>query len=120
VSDRIVIENLSFDGRHGCLPFERETGVRFQVDVELEADLSQSAESDDLAHTVDYRNVAELVIEIGTERSFQLVERLADQIAREVLARFDRVQGLTVTIRKLVPVLAGRPEAVGVCIHRSR
>lgn len=118
--DRIHIETLSFDGRHGALPFERETGVRFQVDLELEVDLRAAAQSDDLEQTVDYRHVAALALEIGTTRSFQLVERLADEIARSVLNGFADVHGITVTVRKLVPVLAGHPESVGVSIHRSR
>ena len=118
--DRILIESLSFDGRHGALPFERETGVRFQVDLELEVDLGPAAESDNLDNTVDYRHVAALAVDIGTTRSFRLVERLADQIAGAILDGFQGVLALTVTVRKLVPVLPGHPESVGVCLHRSR
>ena len=120
MTDRIILESLSFDGRHGALPFERDTGVRFQVDLELDVDLRPAGEADDLARTVDYRHVAELVLEIGTQRSFQLVERLADQIALGILEGFAGVLSLTVTVRKLVPVLAGHPESVGVSIFRSR
>ncbi len=120
MTDRILIDSLSFDGRHGALPFERDTGVRFEVDLELEVDLGPSGRSDDLDDTVDYRHVAALALEIGTTQSFQLVERLADQIAGAVLEGFPAVLALAVTVRKLVPVLPGHPASVGVCVHRSR
>lgn len=119
-ADLIRLRNLTFDGRHGALRFERETGVRFRVDLDLELDLQAACETDDLASTVDYRDVAARVLDVGTGRSFQLVERLADEIARDVLLRFPRVEAVTVQVRKLVPVLAGHPEAVGVRLRRTR
>ncbi len=120
MADHIILENLCFDGHTGLLPAERDTGVRFRVDVELEADLSRACASDKLADTVDYRHVADLVLEVGTGRSFSLVERLAEEIAAEVLARFSGVTAVTVRLRKLVPVLAGHPESVGIRITRRR
>lgn len=118
--DLIVLESLAFDGRTGLLPGERDTGVRFRVDVELELDLARASQTDRLADTVDYRHVADLVLEVGTQRSFQLVEKLAGEIAREVLERCPPVQGVTIQVRKLVPVLAGHPDAVSVRLTRRR
>ena len=118
--DRIILESLAFDGRTGLLPGERDTGVRFRVDVELEVDLGQASRSDRLADTVDYRHVADLVLEVGSQRSFQLVEKLTGEIAREVLARFPRVDGVTMQVRKLVPVLAGHPDSVAIRLTRRR
>ena len=120
MEDRIYIDRLSFDGRHGALPFERDTGVRFQVDLEMHADLGPSCHTDSLADTVDYGHVAALVTEIGAQRSFHLVERLADEIATSILGQFPRVEAITVVVRKLVPVVSGHPESVGVRIHRTR
>ena len=120
MADRIILENLGFDGHTGLLPAERDTGVRFRVDVELEVDLARAGARDRLADTVDYRHVADLVLEVGAGRSFHLVERLAGEIAREVLERFPPVLAVTVHVRKLVPVLAGHPESVGVRITRRR
>lgn len=120
MKDLIYIDRLSFDGRHGALPFERDTGVRFQVDLEMQADLAPSCRTDSLGDTVDYGHVAALVTEIGAQRSFHLVERLADEIATSILERFVRVEAVTVIVRKLVPVVSGHPESVGVRIHRTR
>jgi len=118
--DRIILESLAFDGRTGLLPGERDTGVRFRVDVELEVDLAKAGRSDRLADTIDYRHVADLVLEVGTQRSFQLVEKLTGEIAREILDRFRTVDAVTVQVRKLVPVLSGHPDAVAIRITRRR
>ena len=120
MADRILVDNISFDGRHGLLPAERDVGVRFRVDLELHADLNAACASDHLSDTVDYRHVADLALEVGTQRSFHLVERLAQEIATAILGRFEGVERVTVQVRKLMPVLAGHPESVGVRITRGR
>jgi len=120
MADLIRVIRLTFDGRHGLLPAEKETGVVFEVDLELEADLSAARASDRLADTVDYRDVASTVLEIGTGRSFHLVEKLASEIADAVLERHPKVDAITLDVRKLVPVVAGHPSSVGVRVTRRR
>ena len=76
-----------------------------------------AAQSDRLRDTVDYGAVAELVCRIGTGESVHLVETLADRMATAVLAEFP-LAGVTLTLRKLAPPIAGAPRAVGVSITR--
>ena len=118
--DRILVEGLHFDGRHGLLPAERETGVRFRVDLELEANLAPSAASDRLVDTVDYREVAACIERLMVGESYSLVERLGAEICGEILKSFPAIDGVRLQLRKLVPETKGHPEAVGVKITRRR
>src|SRR5216684_1288819 len=38
--DRIVLQGMSFSGRHGVRPAEREHAQDFEVDIDMEADLA--------------------------------------------------------------------------------
>src|SRR5258708_37433638 len=55
--DRIVLEGMSFQGRHGVRLAEREQPQEFKVDVEGDSDLSAAGNSDRIEDTVDYRQV---------------------------------------------------------------
>src|SRR6058998_3594694 len=55
--DRIELRGMSFQGRHGVRPAEREQPQEFKVDIEVDADLARAGESDKLADTVDYTAV---------------------------------------------------------------
>ena len=85
--DRIEVLGLRVVARHGVLPEERERAQPFEIDLKIEADLSEAARHDDLSKTVDYGSVVEKVTEIATTRSFELLEALASAIAASVLDR---------------------------------
>src|SRR5260370_7780812 len=53
--DRIVLEGMSFSGRHGVRPAEREHAQDFEVDIDMEADLAVPGSTDRIEDTVDYR-----------------------------------------------------------------
>ncbi len=102
-------------GTHGVLPEERERSQPFQVDLELEVDVTKAAASDDLADTVDYGAVAEAVSRVVVEERFALLEALAARIG-EVAKADPRVQTATVTVRKLHPPVRAVLDHVAVRI----
>ncbi len=116
--DRIVLEGMSFQGRHGVRPAEREQPQEFKVDVEVDSDLSAAGNSDRIEDTVDYRQVRAITKEVIEGESQKLLETLAARIADRVL-QLPRVGGVSVRISK-------RPEsmqpivAAAVRINRTR
>jgi dihydroneopterin aldolase len=116
--DRILLEGMSFQGRHGVRPAEREHSQEFKVDIELDCDLSEPGKSDRIEDTVDYRQVRSIAKEVIEGESQKLLERLAALIADRVL-QLQRVAGVSVRISK-------RPEsmqpivAAAVRINRTR
>ena len=115
--DRIVLSNMVFEGRHGVLPIERTQAQPFEVDVELHLDLRGAGNDDDLTRSVDYRDVFELCRRIVEERSYQLLEALAEAIAADLLARFV-VEEVVVRVRKPKVALPGKLDFAGVEIRR--
>ncbi len=86
--DRFGLSDLRFYAYHGAAPHERVVGQWFSADIELSLDLGPAGDSDDLGATVDYRDVAAVVLEAATGEPAALIERVASRIATRVLDRF--------------------------------
>ena len=118
--DRIVLAGMAFQARHGVEPWEKLEDQRFEVDVELALDLAPAAGTDDLARTVDYSAVYAIVRRVVESGSFDLIEALAEAIAREVLAGEPLADELVVRVRKPGVRLGGELAYAGVEIRRAR
>jgi 7,8-dihydroneopterin aldolase/epimerase/oxygenase len=119
VTDRIVLSNMRFSARHGVHDWERETDQPFEVDVELWTDLAPPGVSDDLARTVDYSRVYDVVASVVRGPSRSLLEAIAETIAMDLLAQFD-VPTVVVRVRKPGVLLGGPLDHAGVEIQRQR
>jgi dihydroneopterin aldolase len=120
VGDRIRVCGITFQGRHGWLDAERALPRRFRADVLVRLPLGRAGASDDLGDTVDYRALAEAVVEIGTSRSFRLLEGLCQTLGRELLDRFPSFVAVEVTVHKAAPDLTGEPDEVSVSVFQRR
>jgi len=116
--DRIMLQGMSFSGRHGVGAAEREHAQRFKVDVEVEVDLSEAGRTDRLADTIDYRQVRAIAKETIEGESVKLIETLATRIADGVLA-LPKVRAVTVRVAKR-PSSMSPIEAAAVHISRTR
>ncbi len=117
--DRIELRGLRVMGAHGVLPEEQERAQPFEVDLDLEVDLSSAGRSDSLGDTVDYGAVAEAVAGVVGGAHSDLLEHLAERIAGAALAAgAPLASGVTVTVRKLRPPLALDLSSAGVTVRR--
>ncbi|MDP6461796.1 MAG: dihydroneopterin aldolase [Gemmatimonadota bacterium] len=96
---RITLSGIGLVGHHGYHPAEKEMGQRFEVDVDLFADIEAAAHSDDLADAVNYEEVYAFVEEVVRGDRFSLVEALAVDLAETILDRFP-VDGVRIRLRK--------------------
>ncbi|MDE2573185.1 MAG: dihydroneopterin aldolase [bacterium] len=99
MSDRIELRDIRAWGRHGADPGEKERPQPFDLDVALELDLSAAERSDALADTVDYAALHRGIVAIVETRSYDLLERLAAEIAALALAD-RRVRNVRVAVAK--------------------
>jgi dihydroneopterin aldolase len=118
-ADRIALTGLRVRGNHGVFDFERRDGQDFVVDVELEVDTGAAAASDDLADTVHYGELAERLAAVLGGDPVNLLERLADRLARVCLAD-ERVVAATVTVHKPQAPIPLSFSDVAVTIRRTR
>jgi dihydroneopterin aldolase len=79
------LRELHFFGHHGVSEAERRAGGVFAVDLELETDTTRAAASDDVADTVSYVDLYEVVREVVEDGEFRVLEALAARLAEELL-----------------------------------
>ena len=115
--DRVALRGLKARGYHGVFPREREEGQTFIVDLVLGLDTRPAAADDDLAKTVHYGIVAEEVVAVVQGEPVDLVETLAERIARLLIDEFGAPR-VKVSIAKLGILRDAR--RVGVTIERAR
>jgi dihydroneopterin aldolase len=116
--DAVFVSGIEFEASHGFTAYERKnTTRRFRCSVELSCDLEASAASDRLQDTIDYRRICAEVVEIGTTRTFKLLEALAGAIV-DAIQELHPAAGVTLTLEKMHPPCLGAPVASGVRITR--
>jgi dihydroneopterin aldolase len=119
MSDTIFLNGLQFYGYHGALPEENKIGQIFIVDITLSVDLTEAGKSDDVLDTVHYGEVFEDVKAIMEGSPVNLVEHLAERIAKRINSHYNRVMETKVRITKKNPPIQGHYDGVGVEIVRS-
>ena len=117
--DQIKIENLEVYAYHGVFPEEKEKGQRFYLNATLESDLRKAGKTDDLAASTHYGEVALLLHEKMTEKSYDLIERAAEVCAEAVLLQFPLVRSITLELRKPEAPIPLPFESVSVVIRRG-
>lgn len=119
MADLIELRGLRASGICGALPEEQVRAQPLEVDLKVYADLAAAGRTDDLDDTVDYGSLADAVERVITTERFVLLERLAERLAEVVLAD-ERVDAVTVAVRKLRPPVPQQLTTSGVRITRRR
>jgi dihydroneopterin aldolase len=120
MSDTVFITGLALHAYHGVMQHEAKVGQSFQLDLVLDIELAEASRSDKLAHTVSYDQVVKIATEAFCGRRFRLVEAAAGAVADAVLAKFQQVRSLRVTVHKPHAPIAATFDDVGVTIERRR
>ena len=119
MSEAIIIEDIRFQARCGVTLDERERPQPLLADLELACSVEDAIHSDSLTKAVDYAQVIQRVIDVGTTNENALIERLADQIARVLMLEFS-IHRLTIWLRKAAPPLPDVSGSVGVRLTYPR
>ena len=120
--DQIRLSGVTARGRHGVFPEERRDGQDFTVDVVLHLDTTPAADSDDVADTVHYGDLAGRIADVVRGEPVDLIETLAARIAASCVASSDSggVQAVDVVVHKPQAPIAEPFTDVVVAIRRSR
>jgi dihydroneopterin aldolase len=115
----IRLHNMTFYGYHGISAAERQTGRRFEVDVELVVDMDKPAKSDKLKDTVNYTEVYRIVEQLVAQNRFALLETIAVRLANQILKKF-KPQEVVVRVRKKIPPVPGNLDHIEVEVKRKK
>ena len=94
-SSRLFLSGIRASGHHGARPGEKDDPQEFVVDLDLGVEVS----GDDIEATADYRGITESVRAVIERGSFDLIEAMAEAIARQVMA-LPNVTRVTAVIHK--------------------
>lgn len=117
MTDTVRLTGLRVFGRHGVLPQERRDGQDFVVDVALQLDVREAAQTDDVTRTVHYGELAEDLAAVVAGEPVDLLETLATRLADVCLAH-ERVTSVEVTVHKPAAPIAVPFHDVSVTVVR--
>lgn len=118
--DKILMNNMGFYGYHGVFKEESILGQKFFIDMELYLNTKEAGLTDDMNKSVSYGDVYEVVKDIVEKKRFNLLEALAENIAKEVLNDFPLIQEVMVRVKKPEAPVPGIYDYFGVEIRRQR
>ncbi len=114
--DIVYIRDLRIETRIGIFDWEREVKQTVSLDLDMAFDIQAAAQSDDIAHVLDYKTLSDRVIAFVAASDFYLLERLAEALATLVLTEF-AVPWLRLRISK--PYALPCAQDVGLLIERG-
>ncbi len=118
--NRIIIKGLKIFGNHGVHDFEKINGQNFYVDTIVDTTKLEGYESDKLKETISYSDIIKVIKKTFTEKSYNLIERVAEKISENIFNNFKEVLSLEVTVKKPQAPIKEDVEYVAVKIKRTR
>ncbi len=112
----VFLRDLRVETIIGIFDWERTTRQVVAIDLEMAADIARAAASDSIEDALDYKAISKRLIDFVSSSSYQLVETLAEEIARIVREEFG-VSWVKVTLSKPGAIRGARD--VGVVIERG-
>ncbi len=117
IADTIFLHDLRIKTIVGIWDWEKKIRQTVSIDLEMGTDIRKAARSDRIEDALDYKQIAKRVQQFVEDSSYQLVETLAENIAKVVLREFD-VPWIVVKVNKPSAIRGSRD--VGVIIRRER
>ncbi|HEX5419380.1 MAG TPA: dihydroneopterin aldolase [Gammaproteobacteria bacterium] len=114
--DKVFIRDLRVETVIGIWNWERHATQIVSLNLEMATDVKRAAAKDEISAAVNYKDVAKRLIEFVGNSRFELVESLAEAVARIAVTEFS-VPWVSVSVAK--PGAVEGSKEVGVVIERS-
>ena len=116
-TDVVFIEGLTVKAVIGIYEWERVITQPLVIDVAMMTDIHPAANSDDVRDAINYQSVCEDIEKWCVTTKAQLVERLAELIADNILTNYACEQ---VMVKITKPSAISNADGVGVQIVRQK
>nr|VFK39984.1 MAG: dihydroneopterin aldolase [Candidatus Kentron sp. TC]VFK50447.1 MAG: dihydroneopterin aldolase [Candidatus Kentron sp. TC]VFK55867.1 MAG: dihydroneopterin aldolase [Candidatus Kentron sp. TC] len=114
--DIIYLHGLRVDAIIGIFPWERQIRQTIFFDLDIAGDVRKAAATDRIEDATDYKAIARRIIDFVGKSEFQLVETLAEEVAKIVMEEF-QAPWLRLRVNKVGAIRGARD--VGVVIERG-
>jgi len=115
--DIIFLRELKIDTLIGVYEREKRIPQTLQMDLEIALPNSRACQSDDIDDALDYAKIVAHIQEVLQSRHFNLLEALAEHIAKILLDDF-KAPWVKVSVAKLHAIRGSR--MVGISIERGQ
>ncbi len=114
--DIVFLRGLEIETIIGVFDWEREITQKLIIDLEMAADVSKAAVTDQLSDTLNYKAVSKRVRNWVENHHPQLVETMAEGVANLIITEF-AVPWVKVTVNKQGAITGAHD--VGIIIERE-
>ena len=114
--DIIFLGGLEIDTVIGIYDWEREIKQTIIFDIEMAFDIRKAAETDDIAHTLDYKSVSDRIVKFVEQSEYYLVETLIEEVANILRNEFN-IPWVKIILNKRGAIRRARD--VGIIIERG-
>ena len=115
--DKIILTDLRIDAVIGIWDWEKRNPQTISIDLEMQTDTKKASQLDSIEDALDYKAVSKRVKQFIQASQFNLIETLAENVAKIILEEFD-VQWLKLIISKPFAIRDSRN--IGVSIERTK
>ena len=116
----LFIDNLEVFANHGLFEEKNRLGQKFIFDIECEFNYKKAMFSDEMTDSISYADIAEVVVKTATTNTFNLLERLAGEILKNIFTEFSQIENIKLKINKPGAPIKYHFEKCGVEVKLSR
>ena len=116
----LFIDNLEVFANHGLFEEENKLGQKFIFDIECELNYKKAMFSDEMTDSISYADIAEVVVKTAMTNTFNLLERLAGEILKNIFTEFSQIENINLKINKPGAPIKYHFEKCGVEVKVSR
>ena len=115
---KLIIQDLELYGYHGVYDFEKQQGQPFLIQCQV-CLIDMPDIRDQLEDTVSYVDCLDVIRQTFLRDKYDLIEYVGQEICKNLLALYDRIARVELTILKTRPPVDDTLGALGVHLCRS-
>ena len=115
----ILLKEIRCYAYHGVAPQENLIGNEYIIDLKLKVDINKAAQTDEVADTVNYEEVHQVIMAEMAVPS-KLLEHVGGRIIEKLFQQFPALEEIELHLSKRNPPMGADVESAGIELHCSR
>ena len=115
----ILLKEIRCYAYHGVAPQENLIGNEYIIDLKLKVDINKAAQTDEVADTVNYAEVHQVIMAEMAVPS-KLLEHVGGRIIEKLFQQFPALEEIELHLSKRNPPMGADVESAGIELHCSR